>query len=107
MMQKASKDQDHCQRKNNSDESGVTSCDESGLCQRLENQAANLPNKDATGENSAHKIYPWMKEFRSKGTKKRIVVVGDFCPKLKRYLRKWAEVKNNPFVAKPISVVIF
>ncbi|XP_058965096.1 homeobox protein Hox-C6-like [Pocillopora verrucosa] len=66
-MQKASKDQDHCQRKNNSDESGVTSCDESGLCQRLENQAANLPNKDATGENSAHKIYPWMKEFRSRG----------------------------------------
>lgn len=74
-MQKASKDQDHCQRKNNSDESGVMSCDESGLCQRLENQAANLPNKDATGENSAHKIYPWMKEFRSRGACKKFFVL--------------------------------
>ena len=106
-MQKANTER--CQGKNDhgaeSDETSSPNLCSS--CERLDDDATELPAQNASTENGLQEIYPWMKEFRSKGTKKHIVVVGDFCPKLKRYLRKWAEVKNNPFVAKPISVVIF
>ena len=86
--------------------SSPDSCQENS-CERLENEAANSPAQNASAENGSQEIYPWMKEFRSKGTKRSKVVISVFCPKNEREQGKWAEVRNNPFVVQLISVVIF
>ncbi len=62
-----------CQSKNDpakeSDaKSPPNSCQENAS-DRLKDKAVNSPAQPASTENNALEIYPWMKEFRSKGTK--------------------------------------
>ena len=59
---------ERCQGKNDKGKgSDVTLLPNS--CERLEKDTANSPAENASTENSVKEIYPWMKEFRSKGTK--------------------------------------
>lgn len=44
------------------------SCQENSS-DRSEDESVNSPTQPASTENSVQEIYPWMKEFRSKGTK--------------------------------------
>jgi len=60
-----------CQGKNDRAEepdapSPQNSCEDNS-CDSLEDEAANSPNEPGSTENNAQEIYPWMKEFRSKG----------------------------------------
>ena len=94
-----------CQGKNDRAEepdvpSPPNSCQENS-CDRLEDEAANSPKQPASTENNAQEIYPWMKEFRSKGTKQRHC--RSFCPKIVGEQRKWVGVGDNPFALRPIS----
>ena len=84
-MLKANKER--CQGKNDKGKgfdvtSSPNSCQENS-CERLEKEAANSPAQNASAENGAQEIYPWMKEFRSKGTKQsKVISVGvKFSPK--------------------------
>lgn len=66
--------------------SSPSSCQEN--CDRLENEAdTGSPAQVASTENNAQEIYPWMKEFRSKGTRENRCRW--FCPKNVREERKW------------------
>ena len=76
------------------------SCEDNS-CDSLEDEAANSPNEPGSTENNAQEIYPWMKEFRSKGTKQSHCQ--SFCPKTDGEQRKWVGIGNNPFALRPIS----
>lgn len=66
-MQKANTER--CQGKNDygaeSDETSSPNLCSS--CERLDDDATELPAQNASTENGLQEIYPWMKEFRSKG----------------------------------------
>lgn len=82
-----------CQAKSKSDgdtESNVTSAESGSIgnetsCERLE--TASSPTEPTSPEEKAQEIYPWMKEFRSKGTKQNSYFSRDI---------KWAWVKSKP-----------
>ena len=94
-----------CQGKNvKADQPAVqsppNSCEENS-CDSLEEEAANSPKQPVSTENNAQEIYPWMKEFRSKGTKQSHC--RSFCPKGEGEQRKWVWILNNPFALRLIS----
>lgn len=94
-----------CQGKNDTAEqpdvpSPPNSCKENS-CGSLEDEAANSLKQLASTENNAHEIYPWMKEFRSKGTKQSHC--RSFCPDLEGEQMKWVGIENNPFALRQIS----
>ena len=80
------------------------SCEENS-CDSLEEDAANSPKQPASTENNAQEIYPWMKEFRSKGTKQSHC--RSFCPKSEGEQRKWVGIKNNPRSAVDFCTHLF
>ena len=94
-----------CQGKNDTAEqpdvpSPLNSCKENS-CDSLEDEAANSPKQPASTESNAQEIYPWMKEFRSKGTKQSHC--RRFCPKHEGEQIKWVGIENNPFALRLIS----
>lgn len=69
-------------------------------CESPDNEVASSPSP-ATAEKNAQEIYPWMKEFRSKGTKQDFYF-RRFVHVSRKYMRdsqEWAWVGWNPFAS--------
>ena len=88
-----------CQGKNDWAEqpdvpSPPNSCKENS-CDGLEYEAANSSKQPASTENNSQEtVYPWMKEFRSKGTKQ--CYCRSFSRENEGEQRKWVGIGNNP-----------